>query len=667
MMKKLVFLYFFLGCMTLQAQIVELKCDFTAGREISMSKANLTLKFIECGDSCNTIKVQNPRDENQSAQVKDDCTVDLSTLLAGTNKKKLQVVINDIKKDLTIKVNTASGIITGRAGDPIEDILPESFLNFKENDCLPELKEGPKSKVIEYNVCCNQFYYSYDYDKPWSKFVSKKFPFLFSSTRDQLVVNDPLIFKLANINYRDYLATVTRAYANYNEEVPEQFEKAFGGGMQFQSGSDSAKRAELEQLKQRLNVWVLDMTSQLTSYYQGLPQCMEVGTFNLWNKQIKDNINQSIITACDSCSTSRDAIAILKFYFAKEINATDGAKPTAASAGSSSASTGSSSNASSSSSDNKKLADKDAKQDPKPEGDDPKPANTTPSKDPEPDPESLKLVGKQIKEFMKLYYGLDKKSYDYQYNIPQVKNYDEIVFTTNIHPKDSTPGIYLKDELISIPIYGGFKIDGSSGLFYSSLTDHVFSTVTDSVSMIAPDGTVSYRSGNRIVRQNSSTGDPGIAGLVHFYSRLGKSLNLAFSMGAGFTFESTPKPRYLLGGSLLIGRNERISLSGGAAFGQVTRLKKEFETPDLYKDVTTITTEKWNKGYFFSLTYNIPFRKKSQQVAPAASSTPSPVTPSSATSDDSPDKENGEDETKEEGKEEDKKEGEEQKEGDGKK
>lgn len=579
-------------------QIGEIDCKFASGASVVVIDKKY---FSFAGENCKCDELIVVHENgNDNIEVGPDCKVDVRNWLeGGVTKMKLTVMIkgesaqstrtlNILTSEATRGTNTDSNSGQNQVDNDNADnmnsplnfganILPDGFLKLKGTTCLSTNYEGLQSKVIEYNVCCNRFYYNYYPGKNFFPLRGKDFKTKSGTNKwniskqdlfsrgTRVFVNDPLVFKISNINYRDYLTSITRNYTSENDDIPVLFEKAFSSdGLKFQTGNGC---------KEDIQLWLYNKTSQLTSYFEGLPDCMTVDQFNNWNMTIKENLTQSFKDVCEECEPlNLDIVSCIQWTFFEELSG---------------------------------------------------------SKDKEEGEESEES---QIKTFFTLYYALDKKIHDLQYNVPQVKNYDEIEFTLNILPKDSSAGIYLTDEKVSIPVFGGFKIDGSSGLFYSSLTDHKFSTFQDSVQFIAQDETISYQNGNRIIRQHTSTGDPGLAGLVHFYSRWGKSLNLAFTLGAGFTFKENPEARYLVGGSVLLGRKERIAISYGAAFGQVTRLKQEFESPGLYDDVSNITTKTFDTGYFLSLSYNIPFRKKTQQVA-KPSATPSPTVPTMATQD----------------------------------
>ncbi len=170
------------------------------------------------------------------------------------------------------------------------------------------------------------------------------------------------------------------------------------------------------------------------------------------------------------------------------------------------------------------------------------------------------------------------------------------------------------DSPIRVNVSGGLKIDGSGGLFITSLIDHNFKNVaetyqdttffttadfqiTDSITAISEE------SRNRIERDDNGRFDISAGALVHFYIRNSRTVNYGVSLGATINTQQTL--RYLLGASLLVGRKQRVSLSGGAAFGKVKRLATGLQEGQVYTgDASTAFREVNEVGYFFGLSYN---------------------------------------------------------------
>lgn len=226
-------------------------------------------------------------------------------------------------------------------------------------------------------------------------------------------------------------------------------------------------------------------------------------------------------------------------------------------------------------------------------------------------------------------------SFRYAYLIPQVQNKDEVVYTLNIHPKDSTQstGIRVTNEQIHIPVRGGFKIDGSVGVFYSSLANQQYYARPDSFYTLAHNGHDSVLTkGNRVLpTQKNFLGEFGAMALVHFYPRLSRIVNVAFTGGVGVTFDKSPSPRGLVGGSIMFGKSNRLAISGGAVLGPVQVLKSQFASPALYSQSSDFTETRVRVGGFLSLSYNFNFSTAKGAQQPAGGDNSGSKTPSDST------------------------------------
>ncbi|UTW61811.1 hypothetical protein KFE98_17630 [bacterium SCSIO 12741] len=173
-------------------------------------------------------------------------------------------------------------------------------------------------------------------------------------------------------------------------------------------------------------------------------------------------------------------------------------------------------------------------------------------------------------------------------------NYDEVHYKLEIKEGDKV--VRNGDQPIKVRINGGLKIDGSAGLFFTTLRDDEFLTRDE----YTADSTLQKRI------YQKETGDFAISAgaLVHFYARTNSYFNAGLSVGAILTNEANPQ--YLLGGGLLIGRKQRVVLNGGWSFGRVKRLETGLELGGIYAgDGNTPTTmDKWDNGFFFGLSYN---------------------------------------------------------------
>ncbi len=226
-------------------------------------------------------------------------------------------------------------------------------------------------------------------------------------------------------------------------------------------------------------------------------------------------------------------------------------------------------------------------------------------------------INNSINKLLLVYNGFYNMNFSFTYNVPQVQNKDEIYFTLDIKPKAGiNQGLFIKNEEIHLPIRGGFKIDGSIGLFWDNFRNVNYSYKPET-QIIASNDTVH---GYRVIGQNNNVrGEFGALALSHFYFRTGTGFNLGLSGGAGLTFASTPRPRYFLGGSFLFGKSSRAVLTTGIVFGETTQFKPYVNYNSFVptNNDSDNTYKRLDSGLFISFTYNLPFTKSKQSTGNA--------------------------------------------------
>lgn len=198
----------------------------------------------------------------------------------------------------------------------------------------------------------------------------------------------------------------------------------------------------------------------------------------------------------------------------------------------------------------------------------------------------------------------------------QIQNADLTEFNFEVFKNKNkifTPKYYFFNK-------GGFKIDFSSGIFASGLVNDVFSTKsfqtfdTTRVYKVVYDrnGVASRKDSitgfsnvtkQKIIQGNSGEFNIGLGVLLHAYSRWWKRINLGASVGG--IIDNQSKVRYLAGGSLLLGREQRLIFTYGCAFGQIAKLADGSNIGDVITSSNVPTKDVWDRGWFFSVTYNL--------------------------------------------------------------
>ena len=185
------------------------------------------------------------------------------------------------------------------------------------------------------------------------------------------------------------------------------------------------------------------------------------------------------------------------------------------------------------------------------------------------------------------------------YTLPmeqQGKNIDAIEFTVKRINKETNAEDETFTGKYKVWIKGGMKIDISAGVFLTSLFDKEYE---------ARD--ISDDSGNKeIVLKNHGNYDFAFGSTINTNFRINSWVQPQLSFGAVFT--QNQKFQLILGGGIILGREERWILSGGLSMGVVDRLADGFQTERAYNLGTSgqiPMIRQFKFGHFFGITYNL--------------------------------------------------------------
>ena len=217
-------------------------------------------------------------------------------------------------------------------------------------------------------------------------------------------------------------------------------------------------------------------------------------------------------------------------------------------------------------------------------------------------------------ETKKLIEAIDAIGLSYYYIVPQLQNADAITFTLNVKPKEGGNGTkHITAEPITVPLRGGWKVDFSTGFYYSSVRNQEYSLkdVMRGDSVIAKS-IVSERG------DKNGRGAFGVTAQANIYPRLG-TVQPAVTVGLGGSLDLNYS--FLLGGGLVIGKSNRFMLSGGWNLSSRKVLSDKYDDVasgqgNLPKSTTTLDTRNALKsGFFLSLTYSLSLNIKKQQAS----------------------------------------------------
>lgn len=174
---------------------------------------------------------------------------------------------------------------------------------------------------------------------------------------------------------------------------------------------------------------------------------------------------------------------------------------------------------------------------------------------------------------------------------------DQMTFNIRFSPNDSAnsnvPSLQMAP--IKVAVAGGFKVNASIGVSFGQF-------FTRPQSYFIRD--------QRIRAEDDDSFYPVISSFFHFYSQSkgNTSFGGAFGIGLPLTGSNAGQSAsFFLGPSLIIGRSERLVLSGGLMGSQVERLAQGYSVGDLLvSDANVVPTKDvYEMGYFLGLSFNI--------------------------------------------------------------
>lgn len=188
----------------------------------------------------------------------------------------------------------------------------------------------------------------------------------------------------------------------------------------------------------------------------------------------------------------------------------------------------------------------------------------------------------------------------------KIDNYDFTEIDLLIKNKDKT----IINDNLKIPFsnYKGFKLDFSTGFVFNGLQ-------IQNYKLLALD------TDNVVIREeeNGLSFNTGIALLAHAYQRSRSVANYAITTGLSFNLNNQ-NLNYVLGGSILLGDDQRFIISTGITAGRVKELVKYYKVDEaipnseLSISAQVPVVEKLKASWFFSLTYNLGIGEPSKTI-----------------------------------------------------
>lgn len=199
---------------------------------------------------------------------------------------------------------------------------------------------------------------------------------------------------------------------------------------------------------------------------------------------------------------------------------------------------------------------------------------------------------------------LAEDTYDKNFPPVKIENFDSTEFVVVIDNDKSKD-----EETIKIPFRNrkGFKLDFSTGFLVSGLYDENYS--------IRPNGSDNVQ----LKEEFKNKLNLGITLLAHAYCRGTRFINPAITSGLSINL-NTQTLNYVLGGSLLLGEDQRFIISLGAVLGKVKALpnyyKKDINIPttELPETSAVPLVDKLKLSWFVGITYNLGISGKQKTI-----------------------------------------------------
>lgn len=207
-----------------------------------------------------------------------------------------------------------------------------------------------------------------------------------------------------------------------------------------------------------------------------------------------------------------------------------------------------------------------------------------------------------IEELRSLFTTLEASSfeqiYDYELSADEVNielKFIQSDFSQDIDKKNTEAAI-IKTRNIKLTSKGGFKINTSV-----AMTLNNFGNKSNDY-FINEEGLVGAESNDYFV--------PNLSTMINFYPFISKNFNIGGSFGLSIPISGNDNINginFLFGPSLFFGSKSRLALSGGLAFGPITKLTNGIEVSDTtsFGNIDSFTKTVYDFGYYFGISFSL--------------------------------------------------------------
>lgn len=204
-------------------------------------------------------------------------------------------------------------------------------------------------------------------------------------------------------------------------------------------------------------------------------------------------------------------------------------------------------------------------------------------------------INKIRQDYLSVYENYEKiatADFNHEYSLSTDMDFTSLTmeFVENTEPGSEKSERVIKTRKIEVPVKGGLRINSSVGMsFLRFVNGHgTYQSI---------DGVVAEQSGDAV--------KPALNTMFHFYKQTPAPVMLGGGFGVGIPVEGDKELIYMLGGSLIFGKTERVIFNFGGFGGKIARLSG-MKVGDPIQSGTIVPTAKiFDYGFYAGITFNI--------------------------------------------------------------
>ncbi len=204
-----------------------------------------------------------------------------------------------------------------------------------------------------------------------------------------------------------------------------------------------------------------------------------------------------------------------------------------------------------------------------------------------------------VQGLIKMRYAMEElKANTFSHTFRATARGDMLGLKVVLEPIDSAgvPGLSTRKlSTLEIPVKGGFKLNASVGVSFSSFFDQPRNY---------------FLRDTLISSEDKDQFTPVVTSFLHFYNQSAGNTSFGGAFGIGLALggqDGGQNINFFLGPSLMLGRGQRLALTAGLMGGKVERLGEGYEVGDTFiSEADNVPTRSvYELGYFLGLSFNL--------------------------------------------------------------